>query len=706
MKYLKLSSVYIQVILIFFVTMSLFIFLNIYQNNEQRDTLKINVKYYKDAITREIHLAIHALDAIKSLYVVKDTVSAKEFRIFTQDLIEDHSAIQALEWVPKILDKELSVYETNARKRDKDFMFKEKSADKLVGVSKREVYYPVYYVEPYIGNELALGFDLASSPSIMKTLLQAQKEKTTFATSKVPLVQTKDKEDGFLVFLSLKNDVRNLDGFILGVFKIKELISIALQNYNLLDTQIQIDDITDGKTSLYYGGIDEDFFVHSELLHFSGRIWQVSGGIKNQYLSMKHFFANSVLLFGLLLIVFVLYRSAKLRENEIDLLELNKTLEDKYRLILKELEDHKHAVDEHSIVVKTDLSGTTTYVNTKYIQTSGYLKEELIGHNQSVVKSGVHEDSFWQEMYEILDGEKTWHGEICNRSKNGSLFWLETTIVPFLDEEGASKSFIAISTDISNIKESERSIRKKDRLLLEQSRLAQMGELISMIAHQWRQPLGAIAATNIDLRMKILLDIYDLDKENDREVCKNYLIEGLDKIEQLTINLTTTIDDFKDFYKPNRVRNKVGIHQVIEKTKLIIGASYKVDNIRIEEEYLSHNAIDMLDGEVMQVLLNIFKNAQDNFISKNSANRCVKITSNDVDNGILIRISDNGGGIDNAIIDKIFDPYFSTKSEKNGTGLGLYMSKVIVQDHHWGSLDAQNIENGVMFTIVLKGEKS
>ena len=543
---------------------------------------------------------------------------------------------------------------------------------------------------------------MASSPSRVKTLLQAQKEETSFAASKLNLVQTRDKEDGLLVFLSLKNDVQNLDGFVLGVFKVKELISSALQNYDLLDTQIQIDDISDGTKSLYYGGIEKDFFVHSEILQFSGRTWQVSGGIRNQYLSMKHFFANSVLLYGLLLIFFVLYRSAKLRENELDLRGLNQTLKDKYNRIVKELEDHKHAVDEHSIVVKTDLSGMITYVNTMFIARSGYLKEELIGHNQSVVKSGIHPDSFFKEMYTSLESRNIWHGEICNMTKNGSLFWLETTIVGLLDDERKSKSYIAISTDITNIKETERNIRKKDRLLLEQSRLAQMGELISMIAHQWRQPLGAISATNIDLKMKMELDIYDLNKENDREVCKNYLTKGLDQIEQLTTNLTTTIDDFKDFYKPNRIRNKVGIYQVIEKAKVIISASYKVDNIRIEEEYLSHNKIDMLDGEVMQVLLNIFKNAQDNFISKNTKNRCLKIITRDIDNGIVISISDNGGGINDSIIDKIFDPYFSTKNIKNGTGLGLYMSKVIVEDHHWGSLDVNNIENGVKFTIKLK----
>ena len=102
MNYLKLSLVYIQIILILFVTISLFIFLNIYQNNEQRDTLKTNVKHYKDAIKRELHLNIHTLYAIKSLYIVQDSVSEKEFNIFTQEILKHHPSIQALEWVPKI----------------------------------------------------------------------------------------------------------------------------------------------------------------------------------------------------------------------------------------------------------------------------------------------------------------------------------------------------------------------------------------------------------------------------------------------------------------------------------------------------------------------------------------------------------------------------------------------------------------------------
>jgi len=242
---------------------------------------------------------------------------------------------------------------------------------------------------------------------------------------------------------------------------------------------------------------------------------------------------------------------------------------------------------------------------------------------------------------------------------------------------------------------------KKDKQMLAQSRLAQMGELISMIAHQWRQPLGAIAAASIDMKLKIELDIFDLSKQSGREESSAYFISSLEGIEELTKSLTTTIDDFRDFYKPNKVRRALQIKHPIQKALNIISTSLKTDDIGINEDYYSHKVFPMLDSEVMHVILNIFKNAQDNFKSKEIENKTIDIITRDISQGVEICICDNGGGIPREIMEKIFDPYFSTKYEKNGTGLGLYMSKTIIEKHHYGLLNAVNIEGGVCFTIQL-----
>jgi len=249
------------------------------------------------------------------------------------------------------------------------------------------------------------------------------------------------------------------------------------------------------------------------------------------------------------------------------------------------------------------------------------------------------------------------------------------------------------------IKQEVQKNRYQDQQLQQQSRLAQMGEMISMIAHQWRQPLGAISSTAANLSMKIELEYFDLETEKSRQECQSYFLDQLNVIEEFVQNLTNTIDDFRNFYKPNKKSVSCTFETVINKSLNIIMASLKNDNIEIKYDYKNQVEIQMYDSEIMQVILNILKNAQDNFREKNIANAEITIGIEDK----LLTICDNGGGIKDEIVEKIFDPYFSTKNEKNGTGLGLYMSKIIIEDHHNGKLDVKNTDNGVCFYIDLRG---
>jgi len=244
--------------------------------------------------------------------------------------------------------------------------------------------------------------------------------------------------------------------------------------------------------------------------------------------------------------------------------------------------------------------------------------------------------------------------------------------------------------------------REKDQKMLQQSRMAQMGEMISMIAHQWRQPLGAIASTSIDLRMKMMLDNYDLDDKKEQNKCKNYLDEQLLNIEEYVQNLTQTIDDFRNFYKPDKRQKVQTINEPVQKSLNIIKATTEANGIKIIESYQSKMKLPIFDSELMQVFLNILKNAQDNFKEKSISQPEITIQTQDIENGVKVEICDNGGGIDKDIMEKIFDPYFSTKSEKNGTGLGLYMSKTIIQEHHNGKLCVENRDGGVCFIIYLE----
>ena len=246
--------------------------------------------------------------------------------------------------------------------------------------------------------------------------------------------------------------------------------------------------------------------------------------------------------------------------------------------------------------------------------------------------------------------------------------------------------------------------RDKDQQLLQQSRMAQMGEMISMIAHQWRQPLGAIAASSIDLKMKMAFSSFDLDKKEGQEECTTYFDEQLSHIEEYVQGLTTTIDDFRNFYKPNKEKKNITINEPIEKSLSIIQAAAKANGVDIMIDFQSQKTLSVHDSELMQVFLNIIKNSQDNFKEKGISEGKIHISTYDTPHSVNVEICDNGGGIPEAIMIKIFDPYFSTKEEKNGTGLGLYMSKTIIEEHHRGTLSAKNSNDGVCFTIMIEKE--
>ena len=372
--------------------------------------------------------------------------------------------------------------------------------------------------------------------------------------------------------------------------------------------------------------------------------------------------------------------------------------------------------------------GQYTDCNESVIKMLGYKNKEIfLKTNQSKLSPIFQPDE--QKSYDkakkmidlaLLNGTNMF--EWVHTKANGENFWVEVVMTKIVQN---SKEIIhVVWRDIEERKATELELEeltidlerrvkyevaknlKKDKYMLYQSRLAQMGEMISMIAHQWRQPLSAISSTSIDLKMKIELETFDLEDKKGKEDYIKYFKNGLEDIENLTQNLTITIDDFKDFYKPNKNKKLLSINNPVSRALKIIENSLITDNINIVKEYNSKNLCEIFDSEVMQVILNIINNAQDNFKFKKTKKPMIKITTQDIENGFRVDIFDNGGGIEDKIFDQIFDPYYSTKHDKNGTGLGLYMSKMIIEDHHHGKLYARNIDGaGVCFSIEIKNHK-
>ena len=265
-----------------------------------------------------------------------------------------------------------------------------------------------------------------------------------------------------------------------------------------------------------------------------------------------------------------------------------------------------------------------------------------------------------------------------------------------LEVDKKTKELQAFNQELSQkIEEGVNELRHKDSMLIQQSKMAAMGEMIGSIAHQWRQPLNALA-----LSIQEIEDSYELGK-----VDLNYLEDFVDSNMELIHYMSHTIDDFRNFFKPDKEKARFSIKQAVENVRHIQSAQLNAShiNLSIEGEDFYVNGFE---NEFKQVVLNIINNARDQLDTLELEEKYVRIhLSRDSQKGYgELRICDNGGGIPKAIMNRLFDPYFTTKDESSGTGLGLYMSKMIIEQNMQGKLSAFNEGDGACFSIVLECE--
>ena len=256
-----------------------------------------------------------------------------------------------------------------------------------------------------------------------------------------------------------------------------------------------------------------------------------------------------------------------------------------------------------------------------------------------------------------------------------------------------------LETEIKKRIEIQKELKKQDELLIAQSKQAAMGEMIGMIAHQWRQPISVVAMTVNNILVD--LELKDLNKESVRECANEILSE--------TQYLSQTIDDFRNFFKPNKEVGVTAIQQLYDDTYKILGKSLENNNIKLSFSGCLDINLKTYTRELLQVFINIINNAKDALVDSSIVDKKVSVSVYMQENEIIFRFCDNAGGIEDEIIGRVFEPYFSTKEEKNGTGLGLYMCKIIVEKHLKGEIWVKNDGNGACFMVKLPtdlGEKS
>ncbi|SFV67243.1 Aerotaxis sensor receptor protein [hydrothermal vent metagenome] len=354
----------------------------------------------------------------------------------------------------------------------------------------------------------------------------------------------------------------------------------------------------------------------------------------------------------------------------------------------------KQINDKYIISSVTDTKGRIIDASDAFCTISGFSKKELIGKPHNIVRHPDMPKSAFKEMWSTIKQGKTWQGRVKNLKKDGGHYWVYANIEPIFDKKGNIEAYAAIRFDITdsiNLKEELERSQQKDKAMLQQSKLAQMGEMIAMIAHQWRQPLTAISSTASDLHMKIILDNFNSD----------YFIEKLEKIDGFSQHLSKTIDDFRGFYKEDKEKIDILFSNIIQGALDIVATSITNKNITLETTFKSQQKIAVYPNELRQVILNLIKNAEDVIIEKKIQNPTIQLKTYEDDTYAYFETIDNAGGIPKEIIEKIFDPYFSTKTKKDGTGLGLYMSKTIVEEHCGGKLEVSNTTEGAKFKIII-----
>jgi len=253
-----------------------------------------------------------------------------------------------------------------------------------------------------------------------------------------------------------------------------------------------------------------------------------------------------------------------------------------------------------------------------------------------------------------------------------------------LNEHKAKVSLENINKNLESIVlEKTRELKEQHNKMMQQSRRAAMAEMLGMIAHQWRQPLSTISAIAGNISIALALDELDHDS----------VADSMQKISDHAKKLSQTIDSFRSYFKPSAQKEELTVSSVISDSLVLLQHTFDQNSISVS--YSDHNSSTLIvyRNELLQVFLNILKNAAEEFGNSDGEDRVISIVEFKDDIYHIVKICDNAGGIENDNIGKIFEPYFSTKS-KNGAGLGLYMCKTIVEDYLDGKLNAFNEERG------------
>lgn len=366
---------------------------------------------------------------------------------------------------------------------------------------------------------------------------------------------------------------------------------------------------------------------------------------------------------------------------------------------LRYLDMYRSIVDRHAIVAETDTAGRIVHANEQFCKISGYSREELIHQNHRILNSGTHSKQFWQEMFKTVANHKTWHGEICNRAKDGRLYWVYTTIAPLVNHSGKIRGYFAIRTDITALKQAESQAQAANDA---------KSQFLANMSHEIRTPMTAI------LGFADLLAV-EVTENKKTERCLEYIRT----IKRNGEHLLSIINDILDISKIEA--NKVDLekittnpHDIIDEViKLIqIKASDRGIDIQLKIQPAIPTTIDSDPTRIRQILVNLLDNAV-KFTRQGSVSFDVTFISQPIDQPIdqlVFVIRDTGIGMTNEQISRLFTPFYQADASMTrrfgGSGLGLQISKRLAVMLGGDLTVKSTLGIGSEFTFVLPIDRS
>lgn len=362
----------------------------------------------------------------------------------------------------------------------------------------------------------------------------------------------------------------------------------------------------------------------------------------------------------------------------------------------KELADIKFALDQSTIVAITDQRGIINYVNDEFCRISKYSRAELLGQDHRIINSGYHPKEFIRELWATISSGHVWKGELRNRAKDGGIYWVATTIVPFLNADGKPYQYVAIRHDITQRKLAEEEITRQGAELQRAAQLSLIGELAAGLAHEIKNPLAGIkGAVDILLRRREA-------KDPEREALEGMLHE----VERIDRTVRALLDRARPRVVAVRQSSVVDVvHRAVNVARAQVGGRAELgEHITVEFEANDDPIVASIDpGQIEDAVLNLIINAIEATHNRGSVHVQVFRSLRDEDGSrreeATIEVKDEGPGIGEADLARIFNPFFTTR--KGGTGLGLPAVRRIARAHGGRVEVDSTLGEGAIFTIHL-----